>query len=86
MPVHEILHCALAKYGKLKVDIYHNFQGKMHYLSSNAQKLKAAHPVNYFSRFFDKKIKKIILIYLPGTHYLKPATSISYHQFKLICV
>ena len=39
----------------LKGEISQNFRGKMHYLGSSAQKLKAAYPVNYFSKFLGKK-------------------------------
>ena len=41
----------------LKGDISQNFQGKTHYLGKIGQKLKAAHPVNYFPGFLGKNIK-----------------------------
>ena len=57
-PVHEILYCEFVDDGNRKCDISQSFRRKKtHYLGHSAQKLKAAHPVNYFPGFLGKNIK-----------------------------
>ena len=56
--VHEILHCVFADEGTERV-IYLKVSGETHYLGLTAQKLKAAHPVDFFFPDFWAKILKI---------------------------
>ena len=55
-PVHKILNCLFADDGIVRVK-HLGLRGKVHYLGKNAQKSKAAHPVNYFPGFLGKNIK-----------------------------
>ena len=57
-PVHEVLlFCVLTDNSIKRATSLKVFWGKINYLLQGTQKLKVAHSVNYFPRFFGKNIK-----------------------------